>query len=186
MWSITRLTNLPGSSRPSRDVSDSASRPVVVVADASPLIGLARIARLGLLKQLFAQVLIPKAVERELCLDSGRPGSQVLSAARHEGWIEVEEVSGVPAALEATVDQGEAEAITLAKRHAALLLIDETRGRAAARSAGVLVFGSGTVLIKAKQEGFLTEVAPELGNLSAAGYHLSLSLQKEILRQAGE
>ena len=167
-------------------MSDSASRPVVVVADASPLIGLAKIARLDLLKQLFGQVLIPEAVEKELCLGSGRPGSQVLSAARQECWIQVEQVSGVPAALEATVDQGEAEAITLAKRHSALLLIDETRGRAAARGAGVLVFGSGTVLIKAKREGLLAEVAPELGKLSAAGYHLAHALQKEILRQAGE
>jgi hypothetical protein len=87
MWSTTRLTNLPGSSRPSRDVSDSASRPVVVVADASPLIGLAKIARLDLLKQLFGQVLIPEAVEKEMCLGSGRPGSQVLAAARNECWL---------------------------------------------------------------------------------------------------
>ena len=186
MWSTIRPKNSPKNSRPCHEVSDSASRQIVVVADASPLIGLAKIARLDLLQRLFGEVLIPEAVERELCLGSGRPGSQVLSAARHEGWIKVEEVSGVPAALEATVDQGEAEAITLAKRHAALLLIDETRGRAAARSAGLRVFGSGTVLIKAKQEGFLAAVAPELGSLSAAGYHLSLSLQKEILHQAGE
>ncbi len=156
------------------------------MADASPLIALARIERLGLLQQLFGKVLIPKAVERELCLDSGRPGSRTLSAAKQDGWVQTEDVREAPSALKSTVDQGEAEAIILAKRHSALLLIDETRGRAAARSEGVRVFGSGTVLIRAQQEGLVPKVAPELRKLSAAGYHLAISLQKEILRQAGE
>ena len=53
-------------------MSDSASRQIVVVADASPLIGLAKIARLDLLQRLFGKVLIPEAVERDLCLGSGR------------------------------------------------------------------------------------------------------------------
>jgi len=167
-------------------MSDSEPLSVVVVADASPLIGLAKIDRLHLLRCLFGVVRIPVAVERELCLDSGRPGSLVLAAAMREGWIRVEAVGEISAALGATVDPGEAEAITMAKRLPGLLLIDEIRGRAAARSEGVRVFGSGAVLIRAKREGFIPEVSPELKKLSSLGYHLALPLQEEILRLAGE
>jgi len=64
--------------------------------------------------------------------------------------------------LLATVDRGEAEAIALAKRHAAPLLIDESRSRMAARSEGVQVFGSGAVLIRAKERHFIRQVRPHL------------------------
>jgi predicted nucleic acid-binding protein len=84
--------------------------------------------------------------------------------------------------LLATVDRGEAEAITLAKRRAVPLLIDESRGRVAARSEGVQVFGSGAVLVRAKQRRIIRQVRPRLDALTQAQYRLSEALRHEILR----
>ena len=67
-----------------------------------------------------------------------------------------------------------------------MLLIDEHRGRTVARREGVAVFGSGAVLLKAKERKLILEVRPYLEALSDAGYRLSDNLCRELLRLAGE
>lgn len=160
--------------------------PELIVADAGPLIGLAVIGGLDWLRKLFRQILIPDGVAAELCLDSKMPGALALASSRDQGWLRVVRVGDVPARLLATVDRGEAEAIVLARQKGIMLLIDETRGRIAAKSEGVRVFGSGAVLIQAKEKGFIREVGPALDALSKANYRLSDDLRREILRLAGE
>lgn len=160
--------------------------PGLVVADAGPLIGLATIGGLRWIQELFQEVLIPEAVAAELCLDSAMPGAAALTSARDRGCLRVVAVARVPAHLLATVDRGEGEAITLARRLAVPLLIDESRGRAAARSEGVHVFGSGALLIRARERHIIRQVRPYLDALTGAQYRLSEALRTEILRQAGE
>jgi len=162
------------------------SKSTTVVADAGPLIALAIIDRLDLLRRLFRCVLIPNAVATELHLGSSRPGAQALAAARHAGWLAVVPVPDVPDRLLATVDRGEAEAIVLAQRESALLLIDESRGRTAARSENVRLFGTGAVLVRAKEKRLIPEVRTELDALQKAGYRISNVLRAEIVRLAGE
>jgi len=162
------------------------SGPALVVADAGPLIGLAVIGGLNWLRKLFRKVLIPDAVAAELCLDSNMPGAAALACACERGWLQTVRVADVPARLLATVDRGEAEAIVLARQKKVRLLIDESRGRIAAKSEHVRVFGSGAVLIRAKEEGLIPLVRPVLDALSKANYRLSDGLRHEILRVAGE
>ena len=162
------------------------SAPKLVVADAGPLIGLATIGGLSWLQRLFRNVLIPEAVATELCLDSRMPGAVALAAARDEGWLKVVPVPDVPRRLLSTVDRGEAAAIVLAGQRSVPLLIDESRGRIAARSEGVQVFGSGAVLLRAKEKGLIREIRPSLDALAQAQYRLSEALRHEILRLAGE
>ncbi|MEI6645949.1 MAG: DUF3368 domain-containing protein [bacterium] len=161
-------------------------RNALVVADAGPLIGLAKIKRIELLHRLFGCVIIPEAVAVELHLETPLPGASVLNLARKQGWLKIQVVSAVPERLLATVDRGEAEAITLACSRHALLLIDERIGRAAAQAEGVSIFGTGAVLIKAKQSGLITSVRMELQALTDCGYRLSDALQRELLRLADE
>ena len=56
----------------------------------------------------------------------------------------------------------------------------------AARSEGVPIFGSGTVLLKAKERKMIRFVRPHLDALAQAQYRLSTELRTEILRRAGE
>ncbi len=50
----------------------------IVVADAGPLIGMARIAHLSLVKRLYNSILIPPRVFEELKISSGKPGAKVV------------------------------------------------------------------------------------------------------------
>ena len=97
----------------------------LIVADAGPLIALARIEHLELLRQRYGEILIPPAVFTELALESQRPGTALLKQAVLSGWLQVVEVSHSNdySRLTLLLDVGEAEAILLAEqRHCHLLL----------------------------------------------------------------
>ncbi len=56
-----------------------------VVSNASPLINLARIGKLGLLRDLYEELTIPDAVWREVVLEgAGQPGADEIESA---AWI---------------------------------------------------------------------------------------------------
>jgi len=64
--------------------------------------------------------------------------------------------------------------------------IDELCGRTAARAEGVRLFGTGALLVKAKEKHLISSVRTELDALQEAGYRLSKALRAEIMRLAGE
>ena len=163
----------------------------IVVADACPLIGLARIDRLDLLHTLYGTVAIPTPVLYELRVSSARPGSRALTAALAEGTIESRSLAAgcesELARLSLALDAGEASAILLAEQlQARFLLIDERRGRQVARTRGLPVVGVAGVLLAARRTGRLDSVAAALRALSQQQYRLSDALVQEILRLAGE
>ena len=163
----------------------------IVVADAGPLIGLARIDRLDLLHTLYGTVVIPTSVLSELRVSSARPGSRALTAALAEGAIEARSLAAgcenELARLSQALDAGEASAILLAEQlQARFLLIDERRGRQVARTRGLPVVGVPGVLLAARRTGRLDSVAAALRALSQQHYRLSDALVHEILRLAGE
>jgi uncharacterized protein len=160
-----------------------------VVADAGPLIGLARVGLLDLLRQLYGKVLIPVQVFEELQTSEDRPGSRALRAAVQEGWLE----SAAPASgdelgsLSLALGPGEAGAILLSgQRPCRFLLLDERRGRAVAKRRGLRVVGTGGILLAAKQQGLLSRVSQALDQLAESGYRLSPELRNQILTLAGE
>ena len=161
----------------------------VVVADTGPLIALARIGWLGLLRRLYGRIVVPPAVHTELAIDSNRPGAKVLAGGFAAGWIVVETVtdSSVRLELDQLLGSGEAEAIALAgQEDTRFLLIDDARGRRTARARGIPVVGVAGVLLVAKSRGELAAVGPVLDRLSDAGYRLSPRLAAATLDRAGE
>lgn len=163
----------------------------VVVADAGPLIGLARIERLSLLSGLYGSIVVPEAVLGERCVDADRRGSRGLSAALAEGVIQPRAVApdgeAEVARLSLLLDAGESAAIVLAEQTACrFLLIDERRGREIARRRGIPVVGVAGVLLAAKRSGLLMSIGPTLADLTRQGYRLSEALVAEVLPLAGE
>jgi len=161
------------------------------VSNASPLIHLARIGRLGLLRPLFSPVSIPGAVYREVVAEGrGRPGADEVARAVTDGWLVVVPVtasSGLEQ-LRASLDEGEAEAIQLALQlRPARVLLDEAPARQKAERLGLGVTGTLGVLLRAKQTGLLPSVAAELHRLQTeGGFHVASHLVAQILAAAGE
>ena len=161
----------------------------IVVADTGPLIALARVEQLDLLRRLYQEVCVPTAVHSELAMDSDRPGAIVLARAFEAGWITVRVAADANAVgeLAKLLDPGEAEAIVLAEeQHARFLLIDDARGRRIARRRRIPVVGVAGVLLAVKSHGELAAVGPILEDLSRIGYRLSQRLIAAVLERAGE
>jgi uncharacterized protein len=159
-----------------------------VVSNTSPLCNLAVIGRLDLLRQRYGRVGIPPAVADELSRLSHADARTRLDAARSEGWLVVEKLSGPLPQLSSPLDRGEHEAIALALiLRANVLLMDEKLGRAVARQAGLTVAGVLGELLHGKHCGVIPAVKPELERLrSEAGFFIDAGVEQFILSQAVE
>lgn len=69
---------------------------MLVVSNTSPLLSLAIIGQLSLLREQFVEILIPPAVLAELRVDERLPGSAALREALDASWLRVEEVEDRP------------------------------------------------------------------------------------------
>ncbi|MDA3941129.1 MAG: DUF3368 domain-containing protein [Spirochaetia bacterium] len=159
----------------------------IIVSDAGPLIGLAKIGYLYLLKEIFDEVLIPGAVYDELKLSDDRPGSKLLNIAVNQGkWIKVYKVDTLNSKLMLILDMGEAEAIILAKKRGLIILVDEIKGRKVAKKESLDIIGTGRFIIAAKQKGIIQNVTDIIDELNKSGYRLSTKLCNKIKSISGE
>jgi uncharacterized protein len=157
-----------------------------IVADAGPLIALARIDRLGLLAATgFSRTLIPSAVHEELRLGSGLPGTAVLAEAFHGGGLSRRDPPKASPAhgLVSRLGRGEAEAILLAYELKAPLLIDERLGRREAARLGLSVLGVGGLLLRSIRRGLDVRMEDSLTALAGHGYRLSAQLRIDLLER---
>ena len=159
-----------------------------VVSNASPLISLARIGKLDLLRQLYDELFIPEAVWHEVVIEGvGQPGADEVKAAT---WIKIQSVINTPLvhALRQELDAGEAEAIVLTlETQAELLLMDERVGREVAKHLGLRYTGLIGVLVEAKHKGVLSAVKPQLDALrDIAGFRIRDALYVRMLHDEGE
>lgn len=161
----------------------------LIIADAGPLIGLAKIGHLELLRYLYKTVLIPPAVHAELKPESGYEGSDYLKSALDKGWLKVSErpADELLASLQQILDPGEAEAIALTQlNEGSSLIIDERLGRNVAAQRKIKIMGTGAVLLAAKQRQHIENVREPLRALVDVGYRLSPKLIERLLLMAGE
>ena len=158
----------------------------IIIADSSPLIGLARIGRLGLLPQLGRRIIVPRAVWTEVTgARTDAPGAAEVAA---QSWIEVKEADvQVVAPLLILVGQGEAEAMALAQREAsAVLLMDDLRARKLADRLGLRRMGTVALLGRAKREGLILQLKPALDALLASGIFIRQELIAAALKEVRE
>ncbi|MDR0563735.1 MAG: DUF3368 domain-containing protein [Azoarcus sp.] len=165
----------------------------VVIADAGPLIALARIELLGLLRKLFGQIIITSAIRNEILPpESTFSDTGLLLRTLDEGWIEVVDAlqdGWMP--LNPGVDPGEASAIRIArhwrdKGKAVLLAIDDYAGRREAEAQGITVIGTAAIIGLFKTEGLIPAASPQLERLVKSGYFIGPSVIAAVLAETGE
>jgi hypothetical protein len=160
-----------------------------IVSNTSPLIAFSAIGDFDLLPQIFASVLSPKAVEREI--KAGTEPWHVKVAVEQAilaGWMTVvaAPANATLSSLQERLGAGEAEAIGLAVERNLPVLIDDRLGRKAAADSNLIVTGTLGVLAKAKLNGLIREVKPRIQRLRGAGIHYSNALVDRILHEMGE
>jgi len=161
---------------------------MIVVSDTTAIINLAMIGYLHLLPDLFGTILIPTEVYQEVIGNGGEMvGAEEVAKA---GWIQVKTPKNQAFVnqLLKDLDAGEAEAIVLAlEEHADLLVIDERKGREAAKKHQLSIIGLLGILVIAKRKGLIPAVKPMLDRLlDEANFYISERLLSEVLESVQE
>ena len=157
------------------------------VADTSPLLFLAKLDRLDLLRQAGADIIAPDAVFREIHRRRDE-ASQKLEEAR-QTWLKAQAVTdwALVDVLLADLDEGEAEVIALAfELGADRILMDDLDGRRLARRIGLTPVGTLGVLLGARQKGIIPSLRAEIDKLLEGGFRAHEDLVAGVLREAGE
>ncbi|MEK6792368.1 MAG: DUF3368 domain-containing protein [Nanoarchaeota archaeon] len=165
----------------------------MIVSNSSPLIYLAKINRLNLLKLLFNKIFIPEEVYTEVVINGKqRNFSDALSIERaiKDGWIEVKKTNYNFEYDEIynKIHLGEIEAIKLAKQlNAKLLLIDDASAHTLAQGLGLNVKGAIYVLLTAYEKKLINknEIKSCLYKLVLHGFRISTELYGKILNEIG-
>ncbi len=159
----------------------------IVLADTSPLIGLARVGGLAWLRKLFRTISITKAVRGEATGARELPGAVAISAALKQGWISVprQERSEPPLPR---LDAGEASTLraAIALGTGALVLLDDLQARREAQRLGIAITGTAGIVVEARRTGLIPAARPVFARLKEEGFHLGDDLLEAILAELGE
>lgn len=157
---------------------------MIVVSNTTPIISLSAIGRLDILKKLFGKVIIAEAVYNE------------IKIKQHYGYLEIEndfiEVQIIQGQLYkdfllTELDSGEAETIILAKElNADFIIIDENLGYRIANNTGLTAIRTLSILLRAKEKGYIQQLKPLLDDMILKGRWYSQAVYNAILNQAGE
>lgn len=145
--------------------------------DSSPIIGLANIGRLDLIRMLFHDIVIPPAVAYE-----------VRGVKLPDRVTVVPLQKPVPdSVLRPALGRGETEAISLALEiRSERIILDDAAARLLAAAHGLRVVGLLGVLLIAKNLNFITDVRSNVDALRAASFWVSPQVYRHLLSQAGE
>jgi predicted nucleic acid-binding protein len=142
----------------------------VIISDTSCLIGLTNIGLLDVLRRLYETVIVTQEV-------AGEYGEALPD------WISVQAVQDADkvAAYNRFIDLGESSAIALAmETHDALLILDDREARQFALSLGLKITGTVGVLLRAYQQGIITDFDSAISKLKETGFHLPANIAKLI------
>ena len=159
----------------------------IVIADASPLIALARLDGLGWLRALSNEVLVTETVIGEVLTGSVAACEARIDQAIAAGWLRV-----VPCPRNTPplpdLDEGEAASIRLALDLGvkSLLLIDERAGRAVSQELGLEVAGTAAVIGLAKQKGLIASARSTFEELHASDFCIAAAVIQTVLERCGE
>jgi predicted nucleic acid-binding protein len=167
----------------------------IVVSDAGPLIYLAQIGQLQLLKNLFKHVSITAKVKNETVdegINHGFVDAQIIGKAIQDGWITVDHVcEHLSGSIERLVigeniSQADAETLLMAKNKNAELLVDDKVVADLAKMYGIKIWNTWTILLESLSEGFIEiqDINKAINELGKKRHKLSEKQTEEILKAA--
>ena len=161
---------------------------MIVVADSSPLIVLAKLRCFDFLNRLYSRLYISAEVHREVVVaGAGLPGSSEVEKAE---WIEVKPLQNQANLLTAQqkfpLGGGELSTILLGKELGAdIVLLDDYDARKLAKAEGLEVRGSVGLLEAFCRRGYLTDLRAAFQQLLMHNVYIDRQLLDDRLRLLG-
>lgn len=158
-----------------------------VIVNSTPLIALCHVNKLGVLKQLYGEIIIPKAVYDEISVKEDSICKKTVDESLD--WIHVQEIQNhvAKAMFKSQLHEGEVEVMILAmEQQADVVIIDDQNAKKYAKYLKLPVTGILGVLMKAKQNGYISELKPILDRMIQNGIYIKANLIELCLKQVGE
>lgn len=157
---------------------------MIVITDTGPLRYLILLEEAELLSSLYGTVVIPTVVHHELQQDA-TPEVVRRWMAQPPAWLSVEPLSASP--IDLNLDRGETAVIQLAlSLNAELVIMDDKKGRRAARENGLATLGTLGVLRDAAVRGLIAFL-PTISRLQASGFYMSeellIAIERDFAKQ---
>jgi len=162
------------------------------VFDATPLIYLATIDRLGMLTEFADDRVVPERVYEEVVtagLDAGHADARRVERAIDEDILTVAAIEDTATVerLEANDNLSEADAAVLAltAHHDAIAVMDEQYGRDVAAAEGIETRGTAYLVLRSLKRGAITaeEARETIDAMVDAGWYCTPDLYAKLLRQ---
>ena len=157
------------------------------VTNASPLIFLAKLDRLPLLRSAASKIFVPTTVIEEIAAQKDSAFERVDAALR--SWLDRREpiVGERIHLLGLEVGLGEAAAIALGiEARADRIVLDDLDARRWAQRLGLRPIGTLGILLAARLRGELPSLEAEIDRLTEAGFRIGDALMNAVLKEAGE
>ncbi len=154
---------------------------MIVVSNTSPLISLYKVSCLDILKSLFGEIRIPKAVYDEIDV-SKKDGKQIRKIINCDKWIKIEQVYKIEK-FRSCIDKGEAEVLMLAKEiKADIVIIDNKEPREFAREyiPNTKIIGTIGIIIEAYRKGLIENPINKILELKEIGFYISEEMIRKI------
>ena len=158
-----------------------------VIVNSTPLIALCHVNKLSVLKQLYGEITIPKAVYDEISVKSDSVCKKEVDESLE--WIHIQNIKNdmAKAMFKSQLHEGEVEVMILAmEQQADVVIIDDQNAKKYAKYLNLPVTGTLGILIKAKKNGFITELKPILDIMVKNGIYIKPSLIELCLKQVNE
>ena len=160
------------------------------VVNASPLIHLARVSLLDLLRggAHDVEVVVPVIVFEEVMRGAGHDPSAFLVEQATRDWLTIVPPRPPHPEIDLTkIDPGEIAVLSVAlATSGATVVLDDHAARTEAHRLGIPMTGTLRLLLDAKEFGTIPSVRAPLDRLRTHGMRLSNAIIREVLSQAGE
>jgi predicted nucleic acid-binding protein len=158
---------------------------MIVVADTSPINYLVLIDAVGVLPELYENIIVPNAVFEEL--QAAETPEKVREFVKvFPPWLDLRQATVLLDSELSELDAGEREAIALAEElNANALIIDERAGREEAKRRGIFIIGTLGILNSAAEKGLL-DLSDALEKLQQTSFRASEKLISDLLKLDAE
>lgn len=155
------------------------------VANASPIIVLAKAGHLELLNLGGRMIIIPDIVAQEIT--AGPPGDPARKAIENGWGTRSTPQNMYEDLLEWGLGLGETHVLATARENMpSTAILDDAAARACAITAGIPTIGTLGVILQAKKQGLIPQAAPIIKDLQNAGLYLDLKIIQLALQHIGE
>jgi len=156
-----------------------------IVINASPLILLFNNDLSFILHEIFQEVIVPKAVRKEI--ENSSRNDKAAQMVADTKWLNIMLVEALGDIIRWDLGIGETEVLSYAFSNREYIpVLDDNAAKKCAASYGIKTLGTGSVLILAKQKGLIDSVGDTLMKMRNSGMWISDYVMQLLQKKAGE